>query len=64
MKEVTGVVVNAALEFKCEDETETGMPMGTLTEVSGGPVFPDGRWVTKATALRIARQRGVELLEN
>lgn len=51
------------LEFKPEDETETGMPIGKLTDSNGEPVFPDGRWVTKATALRIARDRAVELFE-
>lgn len=52
-----------ALEFKLEDETETGMPVGKLADSSGASIFPDGRWVTKAIALRIARQRGVELFE-
>lgn len=56
--------MGGVIEFKLEDETETGMPVGKLTDSSGDPVFPDGRWVTKATALRISRDRGVELRES
>lgn len=64
MKEIMKAKKFGVLEFKVEDETATGMPMGKLIDASGAAVFPDGQWVTKATALRIARQRGVELFES
>ena len=49
------------LEFKYEGENEEGMTIGKLTDQDANPVFPDGRWVTKKEALRIARDLRVEL---
>jgi hypothetical protein len=52
------------LDFKDEGSDKTGMPVGKLTlHSSGAPVYPDGRWVTKARALRLAAAWGVELFE-
>ncbi len=49
------------LDFKVEGESKEGLPIGRLTDQAGNLVFPDGRWVTKAEALRIARDLRVEL---
>lgn len=49
------------LEFKYEGEDERGMAIGKLTDQDANPVFPDGRWVTKQEALRIARDLRVEM---
>jgi hypothetical protein len=49
------------LEFKYEGENEEGMAFGKLTDQDGRPVFPDGRWVTKQDALRVARDLRVEM---
>ena len=49
------------LEFKYEGENEEGMAIGKLTDQNGSLVFPDGRWVTKKDALRIARDLRVEM---
>src|SRR5437879_5499123 len=51
------------LEFKYEGENEEGMAIGKLTNQDANPVFPDGRWVTKKEALRIARELGVEIFD-
>jgi hypothetical protein len=51
------------LEFKNEGETEEGLLIGKLTDQDADPVFPDGRWVTKKDALRVARELGVELFD-
>lgn len=49
------------LEFKYEGENDEGMAIGRLSDQDANPVFPDGRWVTKKEALRIARDLRVEL---
>lgn len=49
------------LEFKYEGENAEGMAIGKLTDQDANPVFPDGRWVTKKEALRIAQDLRVEL---
>jgi hypothetical protein len=49
------------LEFKYEGENEEGMAIGKLSDQDANPVFPDGRWVTKKEALRIARDLRVEM---
>ena len=49
------------LEFKYEGENDEGMAIGKLSDQDANPVFPDGRWVTKKEALRIARDLRVEL---
>jgi hypothetical protein len=55
---------DGVLDFKDEGENEEGLPFGKLTlRSSTEPVFPDGRWVTKRQALRIAAAWGVHLLE-
>jgi len=51
------------LEFKYEGENEEGLPIGKLTDQDANPVFPDGRWVTKKEALRIARDLRVEMFD-
>ncbi len=51
------------LEFKHEGEDPEGHLVGKLTDQHGDPVFPDGQWVLKQDALRIARDLGVELFE-
>ena len=40
-----------------------GRLVGELTDQNGDAVFPDGQWVPKQEALRIARNLGVELFE-
>jgi hypothetical protein len=55
---------DGVLDFKDEGENETGTPVGKLTlRSSTAPVYPDGRWVTKQQAARIAVAWGVELFE-
>ena len=55
---------DGGLDFKDEGENESGLPVGKLTvHSSAEPVYPDGRWVTKRQALRIAAGWGVELFE-
>jgi hypothetical protein len=49
------------LDFKVEGESREGLPIGRLTDQDGEQVFPDGRWVTKAEALQVARDLRVEL---
>jgi hypothetical protein len=49
------------LDFKVEGESREGLPIGRLTDEAGNLDFPDGRWVTKAEALRIARDLRAEL---
>lgn len=52
------------LEFKYEGDNEDGLPFGKLTlRSSAEPLYPDGRWVTKRQALRIATAWSVELFE-
>lgn len=51
------------LEFKYEGEDEKGMAIGKLTDQDANPVIPDGRWVTKQEALRIARDLRVEMFD-
>jgi len=51
------------LEFKYEGEDEEGMAIGKLTDQDANPVFPDGQWVTKKEALRIARDLRVEMVD-
>jgi hypothetical protein len=52
------------LDFKDEGENEEGFTFGKLTlRSSAEPVYPDGRWITKREALRIAKAWGVELFE-
>lgn len=55
---------DGVLDFKDEGETEDGMPLGKLTiRSTAQPVYPDGRWVAKREARRIAAALGVELFE-
>ena len=49
------------LAFKDEGENAEGMAVGRLTDQEGVPVMPDGEWVTKKEALRIARDLRVDL---
>jgi hypothetical protein len=49
------------LEFKYEGVNEEGMAIGKLSDQDANLVFPDGRWVTKKEALRIARDLRVDL---
>jgi len=51
------------LDFKLEGETPEGLPMGLLTDQNANPYYPDGRWVTKRDALKIAEKLGIELFE-
>ena len=51
------------LEFKYEGEDERGIAIGKLTDQDTNAVFPDGRWVTKQEALRIARDLRVEMFD-
>jgi len=51
------------LQFKNEGENGDGIMIGHLTDQHAQPVFPDGHWITKQEALRIARDLGVELFE-
>lgn len=60
----TAARTDGILDFKDEGENDSGLPVGKLTvRSSAEPVYPDGRWVTKRQALRIASALGVELFE-
>lgn len=52
------------LAFKDEGENNEGMAIGKLTDQDGHLVFPDGHWVTKQEALRIAPDLRVELVDS
>lgn len=55
---------DGCLDFKDEGENEDGMPIGKLTlRSTTKPVYPDGRWVAKQEARRIAAAWGVTLFE-
>lgn len=56
--------LDGLLDFKDEGSNKTGMPVGKLTlHSSGAPVYPDGRWVTKQEALRLAKVLGIDIFE-
>ena len=51
------------LECKDEGENDDGLLIGKLTDQDAESAFPDGRWITKVEALRIARELRVDLFE-
>jgi len=52
------------LDFKDEGMNETGLSFGKLTlRSTTDPVYPDGRWVTRRDAERLAGDWGVELFD-
>lgn len=48
--------------FKPEDEID-GIDSGKLVYEDGQPYYPDGRWVLKTEAVKIARKLKLELEE-
>jgi len=53
------------IDFKDEEETPEGVPLGQLRlRSSGAPVYPDGRWVSLEEARQIARHFDVDLIES
>ena len=65
LQELRTVASSDVIEFKDEDETPGGVPLGRLVVCSSGlAVFPDGRWVMLPEARYVAKYLGVELLES